>query len=142
MKKTLLCALLLPLTFNVAAQSRLAVEEQKVDEAMSQLVSVAVDDELFAVIEQEGKYERVEYLELVNASLKEIYVSRHQAKEMKLAKVDKYYVYGRKDLDTLIQEIGERVDANQPTYFSVDLYRDYHRDIGLFHYVARITEYR
>ncbi|GAL15621.1 hypothetical protein JCM19233_6643 [Vibrio astriarenae] len=34
------------------------------------------------------------------------------------------------------------IDTDQPNYFSVDIFRNYHGDSGNFNYIAKVVEYR
>ncbi|MBY6095539.1 hypothetical protein [Ferrimonas balearica] len=115
--------------------------QSKVDLAMAEMGHVSVNESLFVLIEQGTQFETVQFHELLTTELHDLYLTRERAKALKLKKTRKFYVYGNHGIDALIRAIEQHVVADNPTYFSVDLLKDYHRQTGQFHYIARVIEY-
>ncbi|MFA0234018.1 hypothetical protein AB4482_02615, partial [Vibrio sp. 10N.222.55.C7] len=65
-----------------------------------------------------------------------------EAKERQLQKTTKKYIYSQtgETLESIEQRIAEHIQVDQPRYFSVDVYRNYHGDSGDFNYLARVIE--
>ncbi|NGZ14663.1 hypothetical protein HGG78_13060 [Vibrio aestuarianus] len=141
MKKTLISLFLMSLAANVSAQTPEVLDVQNVDQTMSQLMVVEQEGEFFVTIDEEASFEEITFSGFVVERYSEIYISRHDANALQLEQKKKFYVYGEKDLEALNQKIALRIDQDNPTFFSVDLYRDYHGDSGDFSYVARVMEY-
>ncbi|MBD1567006.1 hypothetical protein [Vibrio sp. S12_S33] len=141
MKKTLISLFLMSLAANVSAQTPEVLDVQNVDQTMSQLMMVEQEGEFFVTIDEETGFEEITFSGFVAERYSEIYISRHDAKALQLEQKKKFYVYGEKDLEALNKKIALRIDQDNPKFFSVDLYRDYHGDSGDFSYVARVMEY-
>ncbi|MDE1317551.1 hypothetical protein L9X50_05930 [Vibrio aestuarianus] len=141
MKKTLISLFLMSLAATVSAQTPEVLDVQNVDQTMSQLMMVEQEGEFFVTIDEETSFEEITFSGFVVERYSEIYISRHDAKALQLEQKKKFYVYGEKDLEALNKKIALRIDQDNPKFFSVDLYRDYHGDSGDFSYVARVMEY-
>ncbi|GAM59006.1 hypothetical protein JCM19231_2141 [Vibrio ishigakensis] len=141
MKKSLIALSLLAVTTSAFAAHTPSKEVQQLDQNMAQLETVT-DAEMLVNIDTDPNFEQVEVSGIIVAEHHEMYISRKLAKKMDLEKVRKFFVYDMHDLDTLSVKIAERIDADQPDYFSVDLYKNYIGDSGVYHYVARVYEYK
>lgn len=141
MKKTLISLFLMSVAANVSAQTPEVLDVKNVDQTMSQLMMVEQEGEFFVTIDEETSFEEITFSGFVVERYSEIYISRHDAKALQLGQKKKFYVYGEKNLEVLNKKIALRIEQDNPTFFSVDLYRDYHGDSGDFSYVARVMEY-
>jgi hypothetical protein len=123
------------------AQGGVQLDQKKVDSDMQQLAAIKEEGAAFIMIDESSSYVAVEYIgkwEEINN-----YVSHKQAKQRKLEKVNKQFVYSKtgETLASLEQKIVDHIQADQPKYFSVDVYRNYHGNSGEFNYLARVVEY-
>lgn len=140
MRKTTLAILLMTTSTCVMAQNATLMEQQKVDNDMLQLADVQQEAALI-MVEENPDYVAIDYIGLwveVNN-----YVTHKEAKQRQLQKNTKKYIYSQtgETLESIEQRIAEHIQADQPRYFSVDVYRNYHGDSGDFNYLARIIEY-
>ncbi|WP_210450003.1 hypothetical protein [Vibrio crassostreae] len=140
MKNTVLALLLAATSTGVMAQNATSVDQQKVDQDMLQLADVQQEAALI-MVEEGSDYVAIDYIgqwvEVNN------YVTHKEAKERQLQKTTKKYIYSQtgETLESIEQRIAEHIQADQPKYFSVDVYRNYHGDSGDFNYLARVIEY-
>ncbi|GIU52791.1 hypothetical protein [Shewanella sp. KT0246] len=141
MKKSIIAVMMMSVSIGAFAESEVE-SKQQLDSAMEQLVSVESQTDIFITVDEEASFESITYQGFITEKYSEIYVSSHDAKENGLEKVKKFYIYNEKDIDELSHKIAARVDQDNPTAFSVDLYRDYQNDSGKFTYIARVTEYK
>ncbi len=141
MKKTLIAVSLLTLLSTGAMAKNISQEQQKIDADMASLeTSVPVLVQIEKDIDTNAQ--QVEYKGFVISEYKDIYVTHHDAKKMGLEKVHTFHVYNQHNIDTLSADIAKHIEKDQPDFFSVDLYKDYYGDSGVFRYVARVIEYR
>ncbi|WP_372118861.1 hypothetical protein [Vibrio sp. 10N.261.46.E11] len=116
------------------------MDQQKVDNDMLQLADVQQEAALI-MVEEGSDYVAIDYIgqwvEVNN------YVTHKEAKERQLQKSTKKYIYSKtgETLESIELRIAEHIQADQPKYFSVDVYRNYHGDSGDFNYLARVIEY-
>ncbi|WP_373954660.1 hypothetical protein [Vibrio pomeroyi] len=116
------------------------MDQQKVDNDMLQLADVQQESALI-MVEENSDYVAIDYIgkwvEVNN------YVTHKEAKQRQLQKSTKKYIYSQtgETLESIEQRIAEHIQADQPRYFSVDVYRNYHGDSGDFNYLARVIEY-
>ncbi|EMD1212590.1 hypothetical protein VQD75_003594 [Vibrio alginolyticus] len=141
MKKAVLTLMMLTASATAFAQSGAHLDQQKVDSDMQQLSAIKEEGAAFIMIDENLSYVAVEFVgkwEEINN-----YVSHKEAKKRKLEKVNKQFVYSQvgETLESLEQKVVDHIYADQPKYFSVDVYRDYHGDSGEFNYLARVVEY-
>lgn len=141
MKKSIIALSLLAVTTSAFAAHTPNKEVQQLDQNMAQLETIT-DAEMLVDVDVDPNYELIEVSGIVVAKHSEMYVTRHLAKEMELEKVKKFHVYDMHNLDRLSAKIAERIDEDQPDYFSVDLYKNYIGDSGEYRYVARVFEYK
>ncbi|MCG9640193.1 hypothetical protein L1D22_09805 [Vibrio sp. Isolate34] len=140
MKKTALTLLILATSSVAMAQNATSMDQQKVDNDMLQLADVQQEAALI-MVEEGSDYVAIDYIgqwvEVNN------YVTHKEAKERQLQKSTKKYIYSQtgETLESIEQRIAEHIQADQPKYFSVDVYRNYHGDSGDFNYLARVIEY-
>ncbi|ARP40398.1 hypothetical protein [Vibrio syngnathi] len=140
MKKTALTLLILATSSVAMAQNATSMDQQKVDNDMLQLADVQQEAALI-MVEEGSDYVAIDYIgqwvEVNN------YVTHKEAKQRQLQKSIKKYIYSQtgETLESIEQRIAEHIQADQPKYFSVDVYRNYHGDSGDFNYLARIIEY-
>ncbi len=139
MRKTTLAILLMTTSTCVMAQNATLMEQQKVDNDMLQLD--VQQEAALVMVEENSDYVAIDYIGLwveVNN-----YVTHKEAKQRQLQKNTKKYIYSQtgETLESIEQRIAEHIQADQPRYFSVDVYRNYHGDSGDFNYLARIIEY-
>ncbi|WP_144207652.1 hypothetical protein [Shewanella donghaensis] len=143
MNKLLIAGVLITLSTGAAAQKLNEIEErQELDASMEQLITLDEQTDIFITVDEDASFERIAYQGFITDVYSEIYVSSHDAKEMGLEKLKKFYIYNETDIDALSVKIGLQIDQDKPTSFSIDLYRDYQQDSGKFTYVARIIEYK
>lgn len=140
MKKSIISLCLLAVAANVSAQNVQVEDIQQLDQAMSNLVVVDGQVDMFADIHQDENYANIEYV--VHEDYSEMYITHEQAKKSNLEKLKKFYVYGHEDLDVVMNKIAKHLDEDKPTYFTVDLYRNYLGDSGDFKFVAKVIEYK
>ncbi|EMV9317541.1 hypothetical protein ACTJ2Z_000245 [Vibrio vulnificus] len=141
MKKAVITLMMLTASATAFAQGGVHVDQQKVDSDMQQLSAIKEEGAAFIMIDEDSSYVAIEYVgkwEEINN-----YVSHKEAKQRKLEKVNKRFVYSQtgETLASLEQKIVDHIQAEQPKYFSVDVYRDYHGASGEFNYLARVVEY-
>lgn len=141
MKKTVVALGMLVALSSNAFAGNLAQDKAKIADDMPMLQTQVAED-LVIQEDLDANMEAVDYDGYVVEHYKETYVTHHQAKKMGLEKVDRFRVYEHNDIDKLSDEIAEQIGLDQPDYFSVNMYRDYFEDSGLFRYVAIVTEYR
>ena len=140
MKRTALTLLILATSSASMAQNATSMDQQKVDNDMLQLADVQQESALI-MVEENSDYVAIDYIgkwvEVNN------YVTHKEAKQRQLQKSTKKYIYSQtgETLESIEQRIAEHVQADQPRYFSVDVYRNYHGDSGDFNYLARVIEY-
>ncbi|CAK2500897.1 conserved exported hypothetical protein [Vibrio crassostreae] len=140
MKKTALTLLILATSSVAMAQNATSMDQQKVAQDMLQLADVQQEAALI-MVEEGSDYVAIDYIgqwvEVNN------YVTHKEAKERQLQKTTKKYIYSQtgETLESIEQRIAEHIQADQPKYFSVDVYRNYHGDSGDFNYLARVIEY-
>ena len=140
MKKTALTLLILATSSVAMAQNATSMDQQKVDNDMLQLADVQQEAALI-MVDEGSDYVAIDYIgqwvEVNN------YVTHKEAKERQLQKSTKKYIYSQtgETLESIEQRIAEHIQADQPKYFSVDVYRNYHGDSGDFNYLARVIEY-
>ncbi|QIR15699.1 hypothetical protein [Shewanella aestuarii] len=142
MKKSLLAAALLFTAFNVSANVTPAKDIQEIDQVMSQLVTVHDDVEVIITSSETENFEYIEIDTFVHESLSEIYVSHDQAKELQLEKNRHFYLYSADSLEKMAEKLVERIQKDDPKYFSVHLFR---KPVGYgrnFEYVAKVVEYK
>ncbi|SHH20366.1 hypothetical protein [Ferrimonas marina] len=144
MKSQIGAAMLVLMVSQASAESQQDIDKHKVNEAMSQMIrgDVVITEDAFGLVELHPGYQVVDGLVYVSERMSEIYVTRKEAKALKLEKTDKFYLYADDDLEELIQALEQRVNAQQPEYFSVDLHRNFEQQTGAVHYVARVITYR
>ena len=140
MNKTALTLLIMATSSAAVAQNGTSMDQQKVDNDMLQLVDVQQQAAL-VMVEENSDYVAIDYIGLwveVNN-----YVTHEEAKQRQLQKNTKKYIYSQtgETLESIEQRIAEHIQADQPRYFSVDVYRNYHGDSGDFNYLARVIEY-
>jgi hypothetical protein len=142
MKKSIisLCLLTLATATNVSAETPQVSDVQQLNEVMSSLEVTEGQMEVFADIHNDENYAHIQYV--VHKDYSEIYVTPADAKKMELEKVNSFYVYGHEDLDVVMAKIASRIDQDKPTFFSVDLYRNYLGHSGNFKFVAEVVEYK
>jgi hypothetical protein len=122
------------------AQNATSMDQKKVDNDMLQLADVQQEAALI-MVEENSDYVAIDYIgkwvEVNN------YVTHKEAKQRQLKKSTKKYIYSQtgETLESIEQRIAEHIQADQPRYFSVDVYRNYHGDSGDFNYLARVIEY-
>ena len=140
MKRTALTLLILATSSAAIAQNATSMDQQKVDNDMLQLADVQQEAALI-MVEENSDYVAIDYIgkwvEVNN------YVTHKEAKQRQLQKSTKKYIYSQtgETLESIEQRISEHIQADQPRYFSVDVYRNYHGDSGDFNYLARVIEY-
>ncbi|XGB69697.1 hypothetical protein L0992_16775 [Vibrio pomeroyi] len=140
MKRTALTLLILATSSASMAQNATSMDQQKVDNDMLQLADVQQESALI-MVEENSDYVAIDYIgkwvEVNN------YVTHKEAKQRQLQKSTKKYIYSQtgETLESIEQRIAEHIQADQPRYFSVDVYRNYHGDSGDFNYLARVIEY-
>ncbi|OEF91296.1 hypothetical protein [Vibrio splendidus] len=140
MKKTALTLLIIATSGAAMAQNTSSMEQQKVNNDMLQLVDVQQEAAL-VMVEETSDYVTIDYIgqwvEVNN------YITHKEAKQRQLQKGSKKYIYSQtgETLESIEQRIAEHIQADQPRYFSVDIYRNYHGDSGDFNYLARVIEY-
>lgn len=140
MKRTALTLLILATSSASMAQNATSMDQQKVDNDMLQLADVQQESSLI-MVEENSDYVAIDYIgkwvEVNN------YVTHKEAKQRQLQKSTKKYIYSQtgETLESIEQRIAEHIQADQPRYFSVDVYRNYHGDSGDFNYLARVIEY-
>ncbi|MGI9876786.1 hypothetical protein ACKVMW_14435 [Vibrio chagasii] len=140
MKRTTLTLLILATSSASMAQNATSMDQQKVDNDMLQLADVQQESSLI-MVEENSDYVAIDYIgkwvEVNN------YVTHKEAKQRQLQKSTKKYIYSQtgETLESIEQRIAEHIQADQPRYFSVDVYRNYHGDSGDFNYLARVIEY-
>ena len=140
MKKTALTLLILATSSVAMAQNATSMDQQKVDNDMLQMADVQQEAALI-MVDEGSDYVAIDYIgqwvEVNN------YVTHKEAKERQLQKSTKKYIYSQtgETLESIEQRIAEHIQADQPKYFSVDVYRNYHGDSGDFNYLARVIEY-
>ncbi|MEZ8723482.1 hypothetical protein AB6D66_20600 [Vibrio pomeroyi] len=140
MKRTALTLLILATSSAAMAQNATSMDQQKVDNDMLQLADVQQESALI-MVEENSDYVAIDYIgqwvEVNN------YVTHKEAKQRQLQKSTKKYIYSQtgETLESIEQRIAEHIQADQPRYFSVDVYRNYHGDSGDFNYLARVIEY-
>ena len=96
----------------------------------------------FITIDEEASFESIEYTGFIIDMFSEIYITKHQAEERNLEQAQQFHIYGETDLEVVSQRIAAQIDQDNPTFFSIDLYRDYHGTSGQFTYVAKVVEYK
>ncbi|OBT11974.1 hypothetical protein A9267_02110 [Shewanella sp. UCD-FRSSP16_17] len=141
MKKTIIALTMMTLSAGAQAESNQASTD-KLNSAMEQLTVVDEQTDIFITVDEDASFESVTYQGFITDIYSEIYVTSHEAKEHGLEKVKKFYIYNEVDIDALSHKIAARIDADKPTAFSVDLYRDYRNDSGKFTFIARVIEYK
>lgn len=140
MKRTALTLLILATSSAAMAQNATSMDQKKVDNDMLQLADVQQEAALI-MVEENSDYVAIDYIgkwvEVNN------YVTHKEAKQRQLQKSTKKYIYSQtgETLESIEQRIAEHIQADQPRYFSVDVYRNYHGDSGDFNYLARVIEY-
>lgn len=140
MKRTTLTLLILATSSAAMAQNATSMDQKKVDSDMLQLADVQQEAALI-MVEENSDYVAIDYIgkwvEVNN------YVTQKEAKQRQLQKSTKKYIYSQtgETLESIEQRIAEHIQADQPRYFSVDVYRNYHGDSGDFNYLARVIEY-
>ncbi|MEZ9701613.1 hypothetical protein AB4455_03315 [Vibrio sp. 10N.261.46.E12] len=140
MKKTALTLLIIATSGAAMAQNTSSMDQQKVNNDMLQLVDVQQEAAL-VMVEETSDYVTIDYIgqwvEVNN------YVTHKEAKQRQLQKASKKYIYSQtgETLESIEQRVAEHIQADQPRYFSVDVYRNYHGDSGDFNYLARVIEY-
>jgi len=140
MKKTALTLLIMATSSVVMAQSEISNDQHQVDIDMQQLADVQPESAL-VMIEENTDYVEIDYIgqwvEVNN------YVTHKEAKQRQLQKTTKKHFYSQtgETLESIEQRVVEHIQAEQPRYFSVDVYRNYHGDSGEFNYLARVIEY-
>lgn len=141
MKKSLLAAALLFTAFNVSANVTPVKDVQEIDQVMSQLVSAHDDVEVIVTTSGDENFEYVEIDELVHESLSEIYVSNEDAKKLQLEKTQQFYIYSVDSVEKISEKLAQRIQQDDPKYFSVNLYR---KPIAYnhFEYAAKVVEYK
>ncbi|CDU02255.1 conserved exported hypothetical protein [Vibrio coralliirubri] len=140
MNKTALTLLIMATSSAAMAQNVTSMEQQKVDNDMLQLADVQQEAALF-MVEENSDYVAIDYIgQWVDVNN---YVTHKEAKERQLQKTTKKYIYSQtgETLESIEQRIAEHIQVDQPRYFSVDVYRNYHGDSGDFNYLARVIEY-
>ena len=142
MKKTLITLCLLALSANVSANETHNQDMQQVESKMEQLVTVTEASDFFITIDEEASFESIEYTGFIIVMFSEIYITKHQAEERNLEQAQQFHIYGETDLEVVSQRIAAQIDQDNPTFFSIDLYRDYHGTSGQFTYVAKVVEYK
>lgn len=140
MKKTLISLCLLAIAVNASAQNVQVEDVQQLEQTMSHLVVVDGQADMFADIHKDENYANIEYV--VHEKYSEMYITHEQAKNSNLEKTKKFYVYGHEDLDVVMDKIAKHLDEDKPTYFTVDLYRNYLGQSGDFKFVAKVIEYK
>jgi hypothetical protein len=141
MKSTSLLLALLAITTSTAMANNLSDEKIEFEHDMAGLSS-EVAQEVFAQVEVSSSFEEVEYQSYIVEHYNKIYVTRHEAKELGLERVAKFHVFDKTTLDKVSDEIKARIEKEQPDYFSVDLFREFHSDTHTFRYFARVIEYK
>lgn len=140
MKRTALTLLILATSSAAMAQNATSMDQKKVDNDMLQLADVQQEAALI-MVEENSDYVAIDYIgkwvEVNN------YVTHKEAKQRQLQNSTKKYIYSQtgETLESIEQRIAEHIQADQPRYFSVDVYRNYHGDSGDFNYLARVIEY-
>ncbi|KWU02676.1 hypothetical protein GL177_00705 [Vibrio toranzoniae] len=140
MKRTALTLLILATSCAAMAQNVPSMDQQKVDNDMLQMADVQQEAALI-IVEEGLDYVAIDYIgQWVKVNN---YVTHKEAKQRQLQKSTKKYIYSQtgETLESIEQRIAEHIQADQPKYFSVDVYRNYHGDSGDFNYLARVIEY-
>jgi len=124
MKKAVITLMMLTASATAFAKGGAHLDQKKVDSDMQQLSAIKEEGAAFIMIDEDSSYVAVEYVG-------------------KWEKVNKQFVYSKtgETLASLEQKIVDHIQADQPKYFSVDVYRDYHGDSGEFNYLTRVVEY-
>ncbi|MCL1068628.1 hypothetical protein L2735_17800 [Shewanella olleyana] len=125
------------LAFATTANATEVSDQVQLEQSMDELV-VAETSRLMI---EEGDAYHTEFISIVATQFSEIYITEAQAEELSLQKSKHFYLSAEHDLETLTQVISNKIEADEPTYFSVSLFREYNRNNGGYQFGAKITEY-
>ncbi|QIA65695.1 hypothetical protein GT360_19420 [Vibrio astriarenae] len=141
MKKTLLTLSLALVATGAMAHSKVDPEIQDVYNDLAQLATVQEQGEAVMTVDQDFNLEKVDYVGFLTE--KEVFITKKEAKENGLGKVKHHYITTTpgEDLGDLEVKLMTYIETDQPNYFSVDIFRNYHGDSGNFNYIAKVVEY-
>ena len=120
-----------------AANANEASEQAQFEQAMSEMVVA----ETSMLLLEEGDAYHTEFTSIVATQFSEIFITKEQAKQLSLQKTKHFYLSAEHDIETLAQVVSNVIDTDEPTYFSVSLFREYNRNNGGYQFGAKITEY-
>ncbi|MDN2482850.1 hypothetical protein [Vibrio agarivorans] len=142
MKKTLLTLSLALVATGAMAHSTVDPEIQDVYNDLAELATVQEQGQAHMMVDENFNLEKVEYVGFLTE--KEIFITKKEAKEAGLGKVKKHFITTTpgEDLADLEVKLIDYIDADEPTYFTVNIFRNYHGDSGNFNYIAQVVEYR
>ncbi|NOH31585.1 hypothetical protein [Vibrio mediterranei] len=90
---------------------------------MMQLGSIDSDTAMYVVTDSNSYSDVTSAVAKTKITASKLYVDEFKAKDLKLNQVKHFYVYTFRNIDTLIDNIAMRVEADSPEFFSVRLFK-------------------
>lgn len=90
---------------------------------MMQLGSIDSDTAMYVVTDSNSYSDVTSAVSNTKITASKLYVDEFKAKDLKLNQVKHFYVYTFRNIDTLIDNIVMRVEADNPDFFSVRLFK-------------------
>ncbi|MGZ9897056.1 hypothetical protein [Shewanella gaetbuli] len=138
MKKSILALMMVSACFSTVANATPSEYQQEIDLDMAQLTQV--DTEVFVV--EEVDQDHVQLSAHVETEFSEVYISKQQAHELGLEKSMHFHVGGKANIVSLAEAIALKIRQDDPTFFSVEMYRQYNRVNDTHIFAAKVIEYK
>ncbi len=113
-----------------------------VNKEMGGLEQVSGDEKLYIATGDGDFVHNPELVDELSVAAKDIYISSADAKQKGLSATKTFYVYSYLNIKQLDDKITKHIEADNPTYFSVDLYHNYVGDEEIKQFVAKVIEYQ
>ncbi|MCL1143720.1 hypothetical protein [Shewanella gaetbuli] len=138
MKKSILALMMVSACFSTVANANPSEYQQEIDLDMAQLTQV--DAQVFVV--EEVDQDHVQLSAHVETEFSEVYISKQQAHELGLEKSAHFHVGGKANIVSLAEAIALKIRQDDPTFFSVEMYRQYNRVNDTHIFAAKVIEYK
>ncbi|MFA0085271.1 hypothetical protein ACE1OE_01435 [Vibrio sp. E150_011] len=116
--------------------------DQKMEQAMNDMQEVNLSDDTYITTDSNENFNVTDRIETLSASFNNTYITKDEAKANGLEVVKEFTVNSTANFDGLIKQVEEKINADEPAFFSVSLSQHGIGDIELTDYVARVVEYK
>lgn len=133
-----LVAVISTLAFAQGASAKAMEKDQDFVNQMTQIEEVADSQVYFA---SEATFTSSDTVLEVQKEMRDIYISKEEAKDLGLKKLRSFRVYSNIDVQQISDTIAKMVHRDDPTFFSVELFENEMGRSDMYEYVAKVTEY-